>query len=153
MWKDQIPLAVSDQEDIRVVLVTKDFSIVIADDDQDDRSFIKEALLRRAFGGRFQCVEDGGQLLQYLKRTEKTLPDLILLDLNMPLVDGYQALSEIKQDPLLKSIPTMILTSSSKPEDEPVCYELGCDKFYRKPLSMGEYDDVASDILDYVRSV
>ena len=133
-----------------MVLVTKDFSIVIADDDQDDRDFIKDALKRREYSGGFRCMENGVELLKYLKETGATLPKLILLDLNMPLKDGYQALAEIKQDEVLRSIPVVILTSSSKPEDEPICFNLGAEQFFRKPLSMDEYDELASGLLQFI---
>lgn len=136
-----------------VVLVTKDFKIVIADDDVDDRGFIQEALKGKEYTGGFMCMGDGEELLQYLHQSQSSLPGLILLDLNMPLKDGYQALSEIKQNQVLKSIPTVVLTSSSSPADESLCYSLGCDMFCRKPLSMTEYDVLASDILKFVSSV
>jgi len=129
-----------------VVLVTKDILIVIADDDQDDQDFIKDALKRNSFSGAIQCVSDGEQLLKYLKEVPAR-PGLILLDLNMPLKDGYQTLQELKTDPLLKNIPTVILTSSSRHEDEQQCYNLGCDKFYRKPMSVTDYRNIAGEVL------
>ena len=95
-------------------------------------------------------MENGVELLKYLKETGATLPKLILLDLNMPLKDGYQALAEIKQDEVLRSIPVVILTSSSKPEDEPICFNLGAEQFFRKPLSMDEYDELASGLLQFI---
>lgn len=129
-----------------MVLVTKDFLILVADDDPDDQDFITDALKSNSFRGTIQCVGDGEQLLRYLKELP-TPPGLILLDLNMPLKDGYQTLHELKADPILKKIPTIILTSSSRHEDEQQCYKLGCDKFYRKPMSINDYQSIASELL------
>lgn len=129
-----------------MVLVTKDFLILVADDDPDDQDFITDALKSNSFRGTIQCVGDGEQLLRYLKELP-TPPGLILLDLNMPLKDGYQTLHELKADPILKKIPTIVLTSSSRQEDEQQCYKLGCDKFYRKPMSINDYQSIASELL------
>lgn len=130
-----------------VTLVGKDFLIIIADDDQDDQEFIREALQDK-FKGDITCVTNGGELLTYLKKNP-TQADLILLDLNMPFKDGYQTLSELKADPDLQMIPTVVLTSSSRPEDRDRCYQLGCDKFYRKPMSIAEYETLAREVLSH----
>jgi CheY-like chemotaxis protein len=134
-----------------VVLVTKDSFIVIADDDWDDREFIRDALVRNEFSGGFECMEDGRKLLDYLKQPgQLSTPGLIVLDLNMPQKDGYEALAEIKQDPELRNIPTVVLTSSTREEDESRCYGLGCDGYFQKPMSLQEYDHLAAKILDFM---
>ena len=132
-----------------MVLRAKDFLILIADDDYDDQSFISDALKKKNFGGIIECVADGNKLIDYLKEP-KPRPALILLDLNMPFKDGYVALAEIKQDPQLREIPTVVLTSSTNREDESKCYKLGCDKFLHKPMSMDEYEDIASGLLNFI---
>jgi CheY-like chemotaxis protein len=132
-----------------VVFVTKDFVILIADDDCDDQSFIKDALKKRSFGGSIDCVADGNKLIEYLK-AKPIQPGLILLDLNMPFKSGYEVLAEIKQDPEFRGIPTVVFTSSTRAEDERRCYALGADNFIRKPLSMGEYEDVAGQLLHFI---
>ena len=79
----------------------------------------------------------------------KDLPNLILLDLNMPIKDGYETLKDLKQDKQLQTIPVMVLTSSTKPADENVCYQLGCEYFHRKPITLSEYSDLATLIARY----
>lgn len=137
-----------------MVLLTKDFFIIIADDDTDDQSFILDALRRNDFPGVFKCLSDGAELVSYLKNSNyPTVPGLIVLDLNMPFKDGYTALAEIKKEPLLKEIPVAVLTSSVRSEDEKKCYAMGCDKYYQKPLSLSGYDKVAENIIGYLRSL
>lgn len=133
-----------------------DFFILVADDDVDDHDFLKAAFEHNSFAGGLSFVTDGVQLLNYLKNLKNAaggrLPELILLDLNMPLLNGFQALEAIKNDPELRNIPVAILTSSSRPEDETACYSLGCNNFYRKPLSVSEYDSLAEQIIGSVNA-
>lgn len=130
--------------------------ILVADDDADDHEFLKSAFAYNSFSGGLSFVTDGVQLLDYLKNLSSSateeLPQLILLDLNMPLLNGFQALEAIKEDPALSDIPVAILTSSSRPEDEAMCYSLGCDNFYRKPLSVAEYHSLAERIIGSVNA-
>lgn len=127
------------------------FAIVIAEDDEDDQLFIREALAKTAFKGTIDCVTDGSKLLHLLQNEwTGTPPGLILLDINMPVMDGYQALREIKQDTQLRHIPTVVLTASLNAADEQRCYALGADRFFRKPLSLQEYDLVAARIMDFM---
>ena len=128
----------------------KDLSIIIADDDTDDSAFIHDALLNRDFCGDIIFVSDGDKLLQCLSKSIK-VPNLILLDLNMPYKDGYQALSEIKGSASFGSIPVCIITSSLSPADKNKCYQLGCDAYYYKPTSIAEYDTMAGDILKFLQ--
>ncbi|MES2704658.1 MAG: response regulator [Bacteroidota bacterium] len=136
-----------------MVLITKDFLIVIADDDTDDQEFIQSALKRNNYNGICKCVDDGQTLVEYLKQLHyPTRPGLILLDLNMPFKNGYQALTEIKNEPGLKDIPVVVFTSSLRKEDEAKSYSLGCDKFMRKPMSLMEYDYVASSLMRFLEA-
>ena len=131
----------------------EDLTIMIAEDDADDLQFISAALRRNHFSGSVRSVSDGNRLLQMLKdKRAQTLPDLILLDLNMPFKNGFEALKEMQQDTALKAIPTIVLTSSSSKEDEKKCYELGATKFYHKPHSLVEYDNVAGSIVNFIQS-
>src|SRR5690242_20888530 len=92
-------------------------TILMADDDADDRLLVKEAFEERRLANDMYFVQDGEELLDYLYRRGKyedprlsPRPDLILLDLNMPKKDGREALREIKSDPALRSIPVIVLT-------------------------------------------
>jgi CheY-like chemotaxis protein len=121
---------------------TGKFSILIADDDADDRELIKAAFEENDFHHNIKFVENGEELLKYLKRTgsyadELThpFPQIILLDLNMPKKDGREALKEIKADNDLKSIPVIVLTTSMEEKDVRKTYELGVNSFVIKPVT------------------
>lgn len=114
----------------------------MADDDEDDRLLTKDALKESRVRNSLYCVEDGVELLQYLRRegkfSDKSLspkPSLILLDLNMPRKDGREALQEIKADPNLKNIPVVILTTSVQEEDKIKGYNLGAASYIAKPVN------------------
>lgn len=120
----------------------KPITILMADDDEDDRMLTKEALLESKVLNNLHCVEDGVELINYLKREGKYAdvdtypwPSLILLDLNMPRKDGREALKELKADPKLKSIPVVILTTSQQEEDMAKGYDLGAASFITKPVN------------------
>ena len=116
--------------------------ILIADDDEEDRMLTEEALEENQLSDQLYFVEDGAEAMDYLqhkgKYTDKKaypLPELILLDLNMPKKDGREVLAEIKQDPNLKGIPVVVLTTSSAEEDIEKMYDLGVNSFITKPFS------------------
>ena len=116
--------------------------ILMADDDADDRLLTQEALEESRVINELRFVEDGEQLLAYLRREgpfahldQEPLPGLILLDLNMPRKDGREALAEIKTDPQLKRIPVVILTTSKQEEDILRSYDLGAASFITKPVT------------------
>ena len=117
-------------------------SLVIADDDADDRMLIEDAFTECRLSNKRDYVEDGEDLLQYLRaegrwseRKASDLPGLILLDLNMPRMDGRTALSHLKADPVLKRIPVVVLTTSKAEEDILRTYDLGVNSFISKPVT------------------
>lgn len=116
-------------------------AILMADDDADDRMLARDAWLESRLGNVFRFVEDGQELMDYLRRTGKYAtedaprPGLILLDLNMPRKDGRQALAEIKSDPELRRIPVVVLTTSKTEEDILRTYDLGANSFITKPVT------------------
>ena len=116
-------------------------TILIADDDADDRMMASEALEESRLANDLRFVEDGEELLEYLHRrgafadpASAPRPGLILLDLNMPRMDGREALREIKSDPSLRSIPVVVLTTSKAEEDIYRTYDLGVNSFITKPV-------------------
>ena len=119
----------------------KPITIVLADDDPDDRLLASEAMEESRLPNSLVTVEDGQQLLDYLQcqgawaDREPENPGLILLDLNMPRMDGRQALAEIKADPNLRRIPVVVLTTSRAEEDILRTYELGVNSFITKPVT------------------
>ena len=130
-------------------------TILIADDDADDRMMIKEALEENNFSHDMRFVEDGEELLDYLHQrgkylTEKVLrPNLIILDLNMPKIDGREALSQIKSNVNLKRIPVIVLTTSRAEEDIVRTYDLGVNSFICKPVHFNDLVIVAREIGNY----
>ena len=120
----------------------KPITILMADDDEDDRILTQDALKESRVRNSLFCVEDGVELLEYLRREGKyndekksPRPGLILLDLNMPRKDGREALKEIKADPELKNIPVVILTTSVQEEDKVKGYNLGAASYITKPVN------------------
>lgn len=122
--------------------------ILIADDDSDDREMIRDALKESRLLNELFFVKDGEELMSFLNQTGKyedakqyPLPGLILLDLNMPRMDGREALKEIKGNPKFKGIPVVVLTTSEAEEDIYKTYNLGVNSFITKPVS---FDDLVS---------
>lgn len=120
----------------------KTINILMADDDADDRLLTREALEESRVLNELHFVEDGVELLEYLKHegqySDPALaprPGLILLDLNMPRKDGREALKEIKADPNLRAIPVVILTTSKAEEDMIKGYDLGAASYITKPVT------------------
>jgi CheY-like chemotaxis protein len=116
--------------------------ILMADDDADDRLLAQEAMHESRVLNELRFVEDGVQLLNYLRgegnytdRTLHPMPGLILLDLNMPKMDGREALAEIKADPRLRRIPVVILTTSKADADMVRGYDLGAASYITKPVT------------------
>jgi two-component system response regulator len=116
--------------------------ILMADDDADDRMLTKDALTESRVLNDLRFVEDGEELLDYLKgrgaytdREKAPRPGLILLDLNMPKKDGREALKEIKADPELRRIPVVVMTTSKAEEDVYRSYDLGASSFITKPVT------------------
>ena len=115
---------------------------LMADDDPDDRLLIKEAFQESLISNSIYFVEDGVELLDYLRWQDKfanpkdaPTPDLILLDLNMPRKDGREALAEIKSDPRLRYIPVVVLTTSKAEEDIMRSYDIGAASYITKPVT------------------
>jgi CheY-like chemotaxis protein len=110
-------------------------NILMADDDPDDRMLMKEALDANKVPNRIDFVEDGEQLLNYLNKrgrfltTATFVPGLILLDLNMPKIDGREALRLIKSNVKLRRIPVIVLTTSKSERDISQTYDLGVNSF------------------------
>jgi CheY-like chemotaxis protein len=116
-------------------------TILLADDDEDDRLMTRDALRDARLPSDLRCAFDGVDLLDYLYRRGRHAsghaprPGLILLDLNMPRMDGREALAQIKRDPELRSIPVVVLTTSKAEEDIVRSYDLGVSSFITKPVT------------------
>lgn len=120
----------------------KPITILMADDDVDDRLMTQDAFEESRIANDLRFVEDGEELMDYLKRRGKfqdpatsPRPGLILLDLNMPKKDGREALAEIKKDPVLKHIRVLVMTTSKAEEDIYRTYNLGATSYITKPVT------------------
>ena len=120
----------------------KVITILLADDDPDDRQLTRDAFAENRLANVLNTVDDGEELLEYLQRRgryadkrDEPLPGLILLDLNMPRKDGREALKEIKADPTLRRIPIVVLTTSKAEEDILRTYDLGVNSYITKPVT------------------
>src|SRR5262245_41823659 len=120
----------------------KPITILMADDDADDRMMTKEAFEESRIVNDLRFVEDGVELMDYLQRRGKYAdpatsprPGLILLDLNMPRMDGREALRAIKADPNLKNIRVVVLTTSKAEEDILRTYDLSAASYITKPVT------------------
>jgi CheY-like chemotaxis protein len=120
----------------------KPITILMADDDADDRDMSRDAFAESHLANDLRFVEDGVQLMDYLKRRGKYAdpnasprPGVILLDLNMPKKDGREALCEIKADPELQNIPIIVLTTSKQEEDILRSYQLHANSYITKPVT------------------
>ena len=118
------------------------FTVLVADDDPDDQLLIKDAISEVRPDARVDFVSDGVELLEYLRRDgpfadriDDPLPRLVLLDLNMPVKDGREALFEIKSDPAFWRTPIIIFSTSTAQADIRKAYQLGANSFITKPSS------------------
>lgn len=131
-------------------------TILMADDDPDDRLLTADALKEARLINDIRFVENGVELLDYLRRQGKFAapadaprPGLILLDLNMPRMDGRTVLKELKQDPDLRTIPVVVLTTSKDDEDVYRSYDLGVNSYIVKPVTFEALVDILQTLEKY----
>lgn len=138
---------------------TKPIHILLVDDDEDDRYLTREAFQQQFPISRISAVEDGEELMEFLNYSgryvgaEHALPELILLDLNMPRKDGREALREIKSNVIFRHIPIIILTTSDARDDIETSYVNGANSFITKPTSYQRLSEVTKAIGQYWFSV
>jgi two-component system response regulator len=130
--------------------------ILMAEDDADDRMLAEKAMRESKIANPLVTVTDGEELLEYLRHQGKysnpeDAPDpcFILLDLNMPRMDGREALRIIKEDEKLKKIPVIIMTTSQSEEDILVSYNVGVNSYITKPLTFAGLVNVIRGLKDY----
>jgi CheY-like chemotaxis protein len=119
--------------------------VLYADDDTDDRTWVSEAFKVTGSSLTIRFVENGKQVIEYLKENS-IHPSLIVLDLNMPEMDGRQTLQHLKSDPAVKDIPVAIVTTSSNKIDKEVCKRLGASIYLTKPDTHIEWQNVVRQL-------
>jgi CheY-like chemotaxis protein len=131
-------------------------TILMAEDDSDDRLLAKDAFEENHIFNSLHFVEDGVQLMEYLHHQGRysnveqyPTPDLILLDLNMPRKDGREALAEIKADAALRHIPVVVLTTSKAEEDILRSYNIGASSYITKPVTFESFVNIVRTLTEY----
>lgn len=132
-----------------------EFHILLIEDSRTDAKIIERALREGKVEHRLTVIPDGRQALDYLiglqdhEDGEDLEPDLILLDLNLPGLDGCQVLTEIKNHPFLRSLPVVILTTSRREEDVLQTYQAGANTYIQKPAEYPRYRDLVMTLRQY----
>lgn len=128
--------------------------ILIAEDDPDDRELLKEAFAHWGFAGPLDFLEDGEEVMALLNGASPLshvvpMPELLLLDLNMPRKDGLEVLAEIRANAELCSLPVVILSTSSDPRDIAAAYQAGANSFITKPSSYHALVAIIGSLSEY----
>jgi CheY-like chemotaxis protein len=127
--------------------------VLVVEDDPGDVALVESAFAEHSLRSELHHVADGGEALAFLHQEEPygdaPRPDLILLDLNMPKVDGRQALVMIKTDDRFKSIPTIVFTTSSSESDISSSYNAQANAFVTKPINLDDYERVIREIHNF----
>lgn len=125
--------------------------VYLIDDDYDDLEIVQEALLENSYKGPVISINNGKKLIDKLNGEEvPPKPSVIVLDINMPLLDGFQTLEKIRQHPLYHTTPVIMLTASSNKEDEEKGYRLGCNFFLTKPSRMSDYNTLTALVKKFI---
>jgi CheY-like chemotaxis protein len=124
--------------------------ILYVDDDPDDREFLADAIRKTNPSVEVVLAENGVQAMDYLKGAksgEGPQPCLIVLDLNMPLMNGRETFNRIKEDSTLRDIPVVVFTSSEKPQERASFNSLGVE-YITKPLNLSFMSSIAKKMID-----
>ncbi len=131
------------------VIQERPIRILLVEDNPGDVYLLKESLETSKFPIRVDSVPDGEMALAYLRQENKSRPDLILLDLNLPVMDGRETLMKIKADSKLKSIPVVILSTSDSDEDIKLAYSLQANHYITKPVGLDQFYKVVEALEDF----
>ncbi len=129
---------------------TSNFNILLVEDNPSDQMIARETLEDLSYNGGLHAVDDGEQALQFLKKSgsysESPRPDLILLDLNIPRLNGKEVLKKLKTDDELRSIPIIVLTTSTHPKDIDDCYQMNANCYLVKPVELDDFGKLFSSL-------
>jgi CheY-like chemotaxis protein len=133
--------------------IQQNYAILLVEDNPDDVLITRRALLKGMVKNTLYVVGDGEKAIKFLRKEDEyqksPTPTLILLDLKMPKLDGFQVLKEIKSDDKLKSIPVIVLTTSDRDKDVEDAYRLGCNSYIVKPVSFESFIKTVIEIGEY----
>ncbi|MFT3996501.1 MAG: response regulator [Asticcacaulis sp.] len=123
------------------------FTLIMIEDDAGHARLIRKNLERAGIGNPIVHFDDGGQAVDYFfgveaqRHPERFSKTLVLLDLNLPHIDGYEILRRLKGDPVTRTIPVIVLTTTDNPREIARCYELGCNVYITKPVEYDSFSD------------
>jgi CheY-like chemotaxis protein len=131
-------------------------TILLAEDNPAEQHLARRALSKGVMRCDLRTVSDGEEAMDYLLRRDQyedpiaaPRPDLVLLDLNMPKLDGRQVLEQMKSDPAINTIPVVVLTTSTHEQDVVRSYELGCNSFINKPVDVHAFLEALEQLGSY----
>ena len=131
--------------------------VLLVEDDPGDVALVEDVVVSRRVPCRLHVVGDGVEAMAFLRREEPWAhaprPHLVLLDLNMPRMDGREVLAAVKADPALRSIPVVVLTTSEAEEDVLRSYQLHANAYVAKPVDFDRFIDVVRKIDDFFVTV
>ncbi len=135
----------------RLSTQTIDKVILLVEDNPDDRDLALLAFKEANITNKIVTCCDGEEALDYLfatgayvNRDARIMPEVMLLDLKLPKVDGFEVLKRVREDPRTKLLPVVVLTTSSEQKDLVESYQLGTNSYVRKPVDFGKFIDFAS---------
>lgn len=128
-------------------------NILLVEDNVDDFELTRQGFLRSNYDVHLHHVTNGKMCLEYLTKAgsfhDAVTPDLVLLDLNMPVMDGRELLRHLSQGPTLRQLPVVVLTTSHAKTDVLYAYSMGCNSFVVKPLDIDEFQETINRICAY----
>ncbi|MFE6038954.1 response regulator [Streptomyces sp. NPDC056452] len=127
-------------------LVPRTYTVLLVEDDMADAMLIEEALTEKGMARGIQRADDGVAALEYLRDPRTDRPDLIVLDLNMPRMNGRELLNVLKNDPVLSSIPCVVLTTSAAPDDIDDAYRQHANAYVTKPVNLDDFIETVQSI-------
>jgi CheY-like chemotaxis protein len=122
--------------------------VLIADDDSNQIVLLQVAIQRASLPvDSFRFFSGGSALIRHLENMlPSAKPDLVLTDLNMPCVDGFEIINWVRAHPLFANLPIVVMSSSSEPEDQERAMELGCNRFLTKPSNVADLEKILSEL-------
>jgi two-component system, response regulator len=131
----------------------RDKTLLLVEDNPDDQELTIRAFKACRISNQIVTVKDGAEALDYLfgtgiyaDRDLSTMPTLVLLDLNLPKIDGFEVLTRLRADPRTKRVPVIILTTSHEQEEVFKAYESGCNSYVRKPVESSQFRDAVNQL-------
>ena len=124
--------------------------ILYADDDYDDRLLLRESMVTNGLQADLVYATNGQEAISYIEHASGSLPSLVILDLNMPKMNGKETLRYLKKHPRYAQIPVMILSTSDNKKEMDYCTAQGAVSYFVKPRLMSGYDSIVKACMQYV---